>query len=51
MQTKISCSNIDIILTQKLNCARKKYVGNIKKELNTKEVLVKEWRRPDSGGF
>ena len=45
MQTKISWINIDIILTQKLNCARQNMLETLKKELNTKEVLVKEWRR------
>ena len=52
MQTKISWINIDIILTYKLNCATQNMLETLKKELNTKVVLVKEWRRrPDSGGF
>ena len=45
MQTKISWINIDIVLTQKLNWARQNMLGTLKKVLNTKEVLVKEWRR------
>ena len=52
MQTKISWINTDIILTQKLNCARQNMLQTLKKELNTKGVLGKEWRRRlDSGGF
>ena len=51
MQTKISWINIDIILTYKLNCATQNMLETLKNELNTKEVLVKEWRRLDSRGF